>query len=70
MSNFAALVHGAIDHMGKRTFTVWVYDTSKPRGDLSRLPSRYAAVRMLGVYSTQDAAEQAISDNGWPMLAA
>lgn len=58
----------AVNHLGQRTFTVWIYDTGKPRG-LHDLRSKYAAVGMLGVFRSQPAAERAMRIEGIQMLA-
>jgi hypothetical protein len=67
-ANHRALIHGSTNHLGQRAFTVWVYDTNKPRSG-HQLFAKYAAVKMLDVCSTLVKAERVIAKAGLELLA-
>lgn len=62
-----ALVHNTVDHHGRHTHPVWIYDTDKPRG-LDRLEAKFAAVRLLGTFRTVPEALGALDEEGIPLL--
>lgn len=64
---FKALIHDSVDHRGRHSYAVWIYDTSKPRG-LHHLAAKYAAVRLLDVFSSNAKAEKAVEREGLELL--
>lgn len=64
-----ALIHASISRYWKPTYTVWVYDTERPRfPDADFLAARYHVVKMLGTYRSNKQAYAAIKEAGLDLL--